>query len=395
MDPEKQTQLRGMYGSLLNNVLDFGQTTIDNFIDKGFNISQITAMANNLEKALTGIFVDITYEEQHLFDGTAPEILSQDDRADEIAKFYVETLSTLDPKNINSVNTAISMTIQKMGELGATSEEAADMTKILVDTLTDPMAFSTGLNSIRSASSSIKTLMEAMKDMSEGSIPDNLESLVQGYPALASKILDGTLTISEAYKAAADDLTDTLNAKLNDLTAQYNMATEAEKERIKAQIDVLQYYRDRPELLMNESSESAIAEQIKKMEDRYKTEIDFIKSLNDAKKQEIDLMKQKLDMNKSMVDVDRQLAALSKDTSYGAQARLRDLRDEQRNQAIEREKFVMDLITEQAVSELEQASKEAVLNINKNLQFITDQYRNSSGNTGSDSLPGTTGENRG
>jgi len=212
--------------------------------------------------------------------------------------------------------------------------------------------------------------MKASEQMAAGELPDNLEQLIQSYPQLAGQLRDGTLTMSEAYEAVASELEDTLTRKLNDLYANLAAASKAEKAAIQAQIDILEYYKNNPQLLMNE--EGIVDEAVKEMEDRYKAEIDFLKKLNAEKKKEIDLTQRKMDMTKSMLALDRQIAALSRDTSYGAQARLRDLQDKQRVEAIEREKFVMDLITEQAISEIEEESRKAVLNINKNVEVIAD-----------------------
>jgi hypothetical protein len=331
----KQAELKRMYGSLLTNILELGRGTINDFIKNGYDVQQMAALAGSIESAMEGLTKD------------------GDNKADDIAKFYTETLAGLDlEETLDPANEALSETIREIRELGLTSEEEDKYVRQLVNTLTDPMAFNSGMNAVREATNSIKALMDASEEMANGELPNNIEQLLQAYPALASQLMDGSLTIEEAYDAVA--------------------AT-----RIQAQIDLLERYASNPALLMNK--EDMVEDGVKEMEDRYKSEISFIKSLNDAKKQEIDLMKQKIDMNKSMLEIDRQIAALAKDTSYGAQAKLQDLRDEQRSEAIQREKFVMDLITEQAISELEEESRRAVLKISDNVEKLLAKLNEGSG----------------
>lgn len=356
----KQAELKRMYGSLLTNILELGRGTINDFIKNGYDVQQMAALAGSIESAMEGLTKD------------------GDNKADDIAKFYTETLAGLDlEETLDPANEALSETIREIRELGLTSEEEDKYVRQLVNTLTDPMAFNSGMNAVREATNSIKALMDASEEMANGELPNNIEQLLQAYPALASQLMDGSLTIEEAYDAVAGSLTGDLGKKLSQLRQQLAVSVGEDATRIQAQIDLLERYASNPALLMNK--EDMVEDGVKEMEDRYKSEISFIKSLNDAKKQEIDLMKQKIDMNKSMLEIDRQIAALAKDTSYGAQAKLQDLRDEQRSEAIEREKFVMDLITEQAISELEEESRRAVLKISDNVEKLLAKLNEGSG----------------
>jgi hypothetical protein len=383
LDPQQKEELKRMYGGLLTNILQFGQKTINDFISGGFDLTQMEELTDSIESALEGLTVT-------RFAGSSQGAVEyQDNMADDIAKFYTATLASLDPEDLNASNEALSRTIEQIRALGLTASVEDEYIRKLVNTLTDPMAFNSGMNAVREATNSIQALMDASEQMANGQLPDNIEQLLQAYPALASQIMDGSLTIEEAYDAVAGSLTGKLGQQLGQLRQQLAVSVGEDAKRIQAQIDLLEKYADNPALLMNQ--EEMIEDATKDMEDRYQSEINFIKSLNDAKKQEIDLMKQKIDMNKSMLEIDRQIAALARDTSYGAQAKLQDLRDEQRNQAIEREKFVMDLITEQAISELEEESRRAVLKISDNVQVIVDQITGgASGSNGS--FNGTTGE---
>ena len=370
MHHTKRAELERIYGSFLTNILELGRGTINDFIESGYNVQQMAALAGSIESAMEGLTKD------------------GDNKADDIGKFYTEALAGLSPDELDPTNKALSMTIEKIKSLGLTAEEQEKYVRRLVDTLTDPMAFNSGMNAVREATNSIKALMDASEEMANGELPNNIEQLLQAYPALASQIMDGSLTIEEAYAAVAGSLSGDLGKKLSQLRQQLAVSVGEDATRIQAQIDLLERYANNPALLMNK--EDIVEDGVKEMEDRYKSEISFIKSLNDAKKQEIDLMKQKIDMNKSMLEIDRQIAALARDTSYGAQAKLQDLRDEQRSEAIEREKFVMDLITEQAISELEEESRRAVLKISDNVEKLLAKINEGSGNG---SFGGDTGEN--
>ena len=364
LDPSDKKMIEDAYANQLGDILLVGEEVIDNFLNRGYNLGQIASIVATVEDALSGLSVGFNYGNSQ--GGGFMETAN----ASDVADFYAETLSTLDPSDPNSNAQALNATIQYIEELGLSAADTQKYVKQLTDVLTDPMAFKTGMNEVRRATSSIEALMDASKSMADGKLPDNLETLVETYPQLAGQLRDGTLTMTEAYDAVASELGNTLTGKLNDLYSQLATASEAEKAAIQAQIDILEYYKNNPQLLMNE--EGMVDEQVKEMEDRYKSEIDFIKSLNSARKEEIDLMQRKLDVNKSMLDIDRQISALSRDTSYGAQARLRDLRENQASEALEREKFIMDLITEQAISQLEEESRQAVLKINDNVQAIVE-----------------------
>ena len=389
LDDGEQQIIKDAYANQLGDILSLGDDVIKNFLKRGYNFSQIENIVNSIEGSLTGLsagsFVGGMSGSQGA--GTFLETAN----ASDVAEFYADTLSLLDPDDPDSPAQALNATIGYIESLGLSAADTQKYVKLLTDTLTDPMAFKNAMNEVRTASNSIQALMQASQDMAEGKLPENLEQLILDYPQLAGQLRDGTLTMKEAYDAVASTLSDDLTRKLNDIYAnietvqarldsatneQQREAIQKELDALQAQADILQYYKDNPQLLMNE--EGMIDEAVKEMEDRYKAEIDFIKKLNSAKKEEIDLMQQKINMNKSMLDIDRQIAALSRDTSYGAQARLRGLRETQASEALEREKFIMDLITEQAISELEEESRQAVLNINDNVQAIVDALQPSS-----------------
>lgn len=364
LDPSEKKLVEDAYKNQLGDILNLGEDVIRNFLNRGYSLGQIQSIVAGIENALGGLSAGFFYGSSQ--GGGFMETAN----ASDVSAFYAETLSGLDPSDPNSSTQALNATIGYIEDLGLSAADTQKYVKILTDTLTDPMAFKNGMNEVRRATSSIQALMQASQDMADGKLPDNLEELIQSYPQLAGQLKDGTLTMSEAYDAVASGLGDDLTEKLNNLYSQLAVASEAEKAAIQAQIDILEYYKNNPQLLMNE--EGMVDEAVKEMEDRYKKEMDFIKELNAAKKEEIDLMQQKISMNRSMLDIDRQIAALSRDTSYGAQARLRGLREDQASQALEREKFIMDLITEQAISQLEEESRQAVLNINENVQALVD-----------------------
>jgi hypothetical protein len=63
-----------------------------------------------------------------------------------------------------------------------------------------------------------------------------------------------------------------------------------------------------------------------------------------------------------MLSLNRQIAALESDTSYGAQAQLADLRLTREQEAAERQKFIMDMIANQQIEQLQNEMQEAIEN---------------------------------
>lgn len=106
-------------------------------------------------------------------------------------------------------------------------------------------------------------------------------------------------------------------------------------EIIENQIRMLEDMLNNPDFLANNMIESMT----KDIEDMFSTQISFLQDINSERKEEIDLMQRKIDMNKSMLELDRKISALEKDTSYGAQAQLRNLQEQRQASALEREKI--------------------------------------------------------
>jgi hypothetical protein len=360
LSPEDQDFLKSNYASQLGNILTLDEDTIRALVSKGFNINSINAMLANIEGSL----------------GDLPN-------AARVTEFYADLLSGINPNDAKALEEIQNKTIEFIRRTASTTEEAEKAIKNFVGAVTDPMAFENAMNIFRQTSNSLNALLDASEAFAKGEIPENFEQLIRDYPKLADDIRNGTLDMEKAMEYVTDEAVADIKQKISDLRKQ--MAQEddpALQAAFQAQIDTLEAMLKDPLFLFNAFAE----ESVKKIEDTYKTQIDFIKDLNAERQKEIDMMQKKIDMTKTMLDLDRQLAALSRDTSYGAQARARNLEEQQRAAAIEREKFVMDLITEQAISELEKKRDENVQSIKDNVEKIavvlTDGANGGTGDTG-------------
>lgn len=345
LDPEDQEFLKSIYSSQFGNIFELDPQVIQDLVGKGFNVNSINAMLSGMEDSLGD------------FSG-----------AKEITEFYAKLLSQIDPSDAEAIAEIQSRTVAEISRLGG----GADVIKDFVGAITDPMAFENAMNIFRETTNSLDALLEASEAFAKGEIPENFEKLIRDYPELADDIRNGTIDMEKAMEYVTDSAVKNVKQKISDLRRQMAQEDNEEvKAAYQAQIDTLQEMLENPLFLFNKFAEES-AEIIEK---NYKTQIDFVKQVNQQRKEEIDLMEQKLRMAKSMLDLDRQLAALSRDTSYGAQARARDIQEQQRAAAIEREKLVMDLITEQAISELEKKRDENVQSIKDNVEEIADAFR--------------------
>jgi TP901 family phage tail tape measure protein len=351
LDPEDQEFLKNIYSSQLGNIFALDEQVIEDLISKGFNINSINALLANIENSLGE------------FEGSG-----------QITEFYAGLLSGIDPNDPDALREIQSRTIAEISRIAPSYEAAQTAIKNFVGAVTDPMAFGNAMNIFKETTNSLKTLLDASEAFAKGEIPENFEQLIRDYPALAEDIRNGTLDMEKAMEYVTDSAVEDVKQKISDLRRQ--MAQEDDPAVValfEAQIATLEEMLSDPTFFFGKFIEQAT----KEMEDMYKAQIDYVQNLNKEKKDEIDLMEQKLSMTKSMLDLDRQLAALSRDTSYGAQARTRDLQEQQRAAAIEREKFVMDLITEQAISDLEKKRDENVQSIKDNVAVIAGAFKTS------------------
>jgi len=366
LDPDQQEHLKNLFGQDLKNILAYGQDTITSFANAGRSVGEIGDIASGFTAAAQGI-----------------EIEGGGTLANELTEDFLGLVKNLSPTDTADYANAVQTIIDSLDEYNLTAEQVSDVTSQIISNFTNESAFQSGVDSIRSAASAYTALKDALEGFQGGEIADNIEALLLEYPQLMEDFTSGELTDDQIFEAVTDNLYSGLNKSLSDLRLQLANETDAaEREIIQSQIDMLEQMMEDPTFIMGQMFEDHIAA----IEERYKAEIDFLKELNSEKEKEIDLMEKRLDMNKSMLALDRQIAALSRDTSYGAQARGRDLQEQQRAAAIEREKFVMDLITEQAISDLEKKRDENVQSIRDNVQAIVDGMNSGSTNNTAETI---------
>ena len=372
LDPADQEKAKIIYQDQLGSLLELGEDTVNRFLSRGYSFSTLQSIISNLEDGLQGVVNSSNME-----------------IGGNITSFYAAALSNIDPKDLTEMKGVIDETIAYI-KTNATDAEVA--LKKFIGAITDPQAFQNAMNIFKSTASTVTSLIDASEAYKKGQIDDKLLSLVSEYPDLAADIRDGTLDMSKSIEIMVAKNIEDINRKISDLEYQLSVETSDEIAKIiQAQIDTLKDMTEKESFLYGGIAEQFKVRETEKVSERFKEQIDFIKKYNDEQQKEIDLMEKKISLNKSMLSLDRQISAISRDTSYGAQARARDLREEKRSAAVEREKLVMDLVTEQAISELERQRDQHIAGIAANVQAILDGMKN--GNTGSDPFGTSTGLN--
>jgi hypothetical protein len=213
----------------------------------------------------------------------------------------------------------------------------------LVTDSADPTKF---INNIETMSNSVSNLMELQrKYQEEGLTAEEYMTVLDSIqdPELLSKFFEGSLT-------AADYMgTQVTNAKASIQEALDAVAAEI---AITGPSDALLREQMIYQELIN-SIEDTVLNTTDAMNEYYQSQIDYIKEMNAELQQEIDLQQERMDMNRSMLSLNRQISALESDTSYGAQARLEDLRLTREQEAVNRQKFIMDMVANQQIKDLE------------------------------------------
>jgi TP901 family phage tail tape measure protein len=372
LSPPDQARARLIYQDQLGSLLELGEDTVNRFLSRGYSFSTLQSIISSLEDGLQGVVNSSNME-----------------IGGNITNFYAAALSNIDAKDLDKMKGVIDETIAYI-TTNATNAEVA--LKKFIGAITDPQAFQNAMNIFKSTASTVTSLIDASEAYKKGQIDDKLLSLITEYPDLAADIRDGTLDMSKSIEIMVAKNIEDINRKITDLQYQLSVETSDEIAKIiQAQIDTLKDMTEKESFLYGGIAEQFKVRETEKVSERFKEQIDFIKKYNDEQQKEIDLMEKKISLNKSMLSLDRQISAISRDTSYGAQARARDLREEKRSAAVEREKLVMDLVTEQAISELERQRDQHIAGIAANVQAILDGMKN--GNTGSDPFGTSTGLN--
>lgn len=219
-----------------------------------------------------------------------------------------------------------------------------------------PQKFMNDIEKMKNGVGSLLDLQEKYKKEGLTSEEFALVSDMLGSGDLLDNFFDGTFT-AKAFAGAQSE-------KLKNDIAEVMAFTQAKIENLADDVDpgVLRMLEN--ELLMYERLVADMDFMIfdTNMEEFYQSQIDFIQELNNKKQEEIDLEQRKLDMNRSMLSLNRQIAALERDTSFGAQARLEDLRLTRSQEAAQREAFVMDMVANQQISDLQNQMEANIAN---------------------------------
>jgi hypothetical protein len=385
LDDYEKRLIQDAYSNELGNILELGDEIIKNFLSRGYNLTQINSLVNSIQDAMSGISAT-----KLVAGNTRRGVTTEEVTGGDIATTFAEKMSTIDPSVLSQREAVINEMISDLKKLKYETGSADLAISNLINAITDPMAFQNAMNIFKSTADTVTSLIDASEAYQDGKIDDKLLSIINDYPELAEDIRNGTLDMAKSIEIMVAKNVAEIQKKISDLQFQLGVETNAEIEQVlEAQIATLKDMLEKESFLYGGIAEEIKVRETDKVSDRFKTQIDFIKKYNDEQQKEIDLMQKKLDMNKSMLQLDRQIAALARDTSYGAQARSRDLQEQQRSAAVEREKLVMDLVTEQAISELEKDRDKHIADIAANVAEIVERMKN--GTLGSDPFPASTG----
>jgi hypothetical protein len=376
LNPNERKLIEDAYANQLGDILELGDSVIRNFLSRGYNLSQISQLVQSIEGALSGIDMldySMTNPNTGHASGTGPITTVT---AGDVAAMYATGMSQVEPGDLAARNQVIDNTIDYLRSLNYESGNANLAVSNLINAITDPMAFQNAMNIFKSTADTVTSLIDASEAYQKGQIDDKLLSIIADYPELAEDIRNGTLDMADSIQIMVAKNAAEIEKKISDLQYQLQVETNEEmKQILQAQIDTLEDMLTKESFLYGGIAEEVKVRNTEAVSDRFKAQIDFIKQYNSEQQKEIDLMEKKLSLNKSMLSLDRQIAALARDTSYGAQARSRDLQEQQRATAIEREKLVMDLVTEQAISELEKDRDKHIADIAANVAEIVQQMK--------------------
>jgi TP901 family phage tail tape measure protein len=162
---------------------------------------------------------------------------------------------------------------------------------------------------------------------------------------MMEEFMNGTLTAVKYMEESVNILTNSIDRTIEGVKGKMKNAAEAGQDitSFQEELLLLNHMRDNIEQLIFTQT----------MDDYYQSQIDYIQQINKELQEEIDLEQRKIDMNRSMLSLNRQIMALERDTSYGAQARREELQFTVDKQVAEQNKFIIETISNQKISELQ------------------------------------------
>jgi hypothetical protein len=220
------------------------------------------------------------------------------------------------------------------------------------------------INDIEKMKTSTQGLMDLMKKYrEEGLTAEESASVLEKLqdPELLAKFYDGTLTATEFMGSQLEKFKETVQDSLDAVEAEIRLNGVTD-QLAKEQLIYTELLNNIDDMVLGTSDS---------MNEYYQSQIDYIQKLNQELQQEIDLEQQRIDMNRSMLSLNRQIMALERDTSYGAQAQLEDLRLTREQEAIQRQKYIMDTIATQQIAELESKIQQNIQDATERTAYYT------------------------
>ena len=162
---------------------------------------------------------------------------------------------------------------------------------------------------------------------------------------MMEEFMNGTLTAVKYMEKSVNILNNSIDSTIAGVEGKMRDAAAAGQDitSFQEELLLLNHMRDNIEQLIFTQT----------MDDYYQSQIDYIQQINKELQEEIDLEQRKIDMNRSMLALNRQIMALERDTSYGAQARREELEFTRDKQVAEQNKFIIETISNQKISELQ------------------------------------------
>lgn len=264
---------------------------------------------------------------------------------DDISAFFTN-MGTVTSEGIKNFLFSVSGKLPK--------EKFKNLTTEMFDFLTGGVTSQEFANKIEEAKTSTGAILDLQKKyLEEGLSAEEYATVMEKIqdPELLSKFFSGTLTgedfIGGYAEGLKNEIAQALSAVENEI-ATTGLTNELALERM--------YLTD-----FLENLDDMIYDQSNTMIEYYQSQIEYIQKVNSEIQEQISLEQQRMDMNRSMLSLNRQIRALESDTSYGAQARLEDLRSTREQEALSRQAFIMDMVANQQISDLEDKVQNGIL----------------------------------
>ena len=226
----------------------------------------------------------------------------------------------------------------------------------LFDVLTGGEVSSSFMNDIEKQINKTKTLMDLQKKILDGEFLTAEEFGIAQEMLAGSGLLDTFLSGQLTPDMISSDFQKSMKTQIAEAIAavedELSFMETDDPSRIILEDELSSLYA-----ILNNIDSVFESDQMKNF---YESQIDYIQQITKDLQDQIDLEQQRIDMNRSMLSLNRQITALERDTSFGAQARLEDLRLTRAAEAAQRESFVMDMVANQMIEGLQSQIQESI-----------------------------------